>query len=318
MDRILITGSSGQLGSELTIALSNIYGEENVITTDLHKPKYSGHSLKYVNLDVLDKNHLGEIVSENQITQIYHLAAILSASGEKNPNLAWRTNLEGLMNVLDVSKELKVKKVYWPSTIAIFGPNTPKENTPQHTITDPNTVYGISKLTGERLAEYYFYHYGLDVRSLRYPGLIGYKALPGGGTTDYAVDIYYKAILGHTYTCFLKRDTYLPMMYMPDAVKATLELMEADADKIKIRSSYNVTAMSFSPEELYSTILPYYPDFKIKYEPDFRQTIADSWPASIDDSMARSDWGWKPDYDLTQMSEDMIKHLKESDLVIAQ
>ncbi len=315
MEKILITGSSGQLGSELTTALCQAYGEENIVAADIHEPRQKDAYLFFEKVDVIDKNLLAEVVRKNKITQIYHLAAILSATGEKHPGLAWRVNIDGLMNVLDVSRDLKVKKVYWPSSIAVFGPNTPKGNTPQHTVTDPNTVYGISKLTGERLAEYYYYHYGLDVRSLRYPGLIGYKALPGGGTTDYAVDIFHKAIKGEPFLCFLKADTYLPMMYMPDAVRATLELMEADAEKIKIRSSYNIGAMSFSPEEIYNQVRKFYPLLEIVYEPDFRQNIADSWPRGINDSFARNDWGWDHRYDLEKMTEDMIQHLKEKILI---
>ena len=318
MEKILVIGSSGQLGSELTIALSSMYGEGNIIAADLHQPKNNEIHPIFEKLDVIDKKSLSEIVIKYKITQIYHLAAILSATGEKHPGLAWRVNIDGLMNVLDISRDLKVKKVYWPSSIAVFGPNTPKTNTPQHTITDPNTVYGISKLTGERLIEYYYYHYGLDVRSLRYPGLIGYKVLPGGGTTDYAVDIFYKAIKNEKFICFLKKDTVLPMMYMPDAVKATLEIMESEAHRISIRSGYNVSAISLSPAELYDAIKISYPDFRIYYQPDFRQDIADSWPKSIDDSQARMDWGWKHDFDLQKMTEDMILHLKDSELIILQ
>jgi len=316
MEKILVIGSSGQLGSELTMALSNIYGEANIVAADLHKPLRDETHPIFEHLDVIDKKHLAEIMVKHRITQVYHLAAILSATGEKHPGLAWRVNIEGLMNVLDVSRNQKIKKVYWPSSIAVFGPNTPKVNTPQNTITDPNTVYGISKLTGERLAEYYYYHYGLDVRSLRYPGLIGYKALPGGGTTDYAVDIFYKAIRGEKYICFLDKDTSLPMMYMPDAVRATLELMESDSDRITVRSSYNVGAINFSPEDLYVAIKQSYLDFSIDYKPDFRQEIALSWPKSIDDAQARADWGWNPEFDLQKITDDMILHLKDSELVI--
>ncbi len=310
MEKILITGSSGQLGSELTLALSQVYGESNVIATDIHESKNQEVHLFFEKMDVIDKKHLAEVIAKHRITQIYHLAAILSATGEKHPGLAWRVNIDGLMNVLDIARNLQVKKVYWPSSIAVFGPNTPKENTPQHTVTDPNTVYGISKLTGERLIEYYYYHYDLDVRSLRYPGLIGYKALPGGGTTDYAVDIYHKALKGEDFDCFLEKDTYLPMMYMPDAVRATMELMESDANKIRIRSSYNIGAMSFSPEEIYQSVKNHHPDFGIRYNPDFRQAIADSWPENIDDSDARKDWNWDHEFDLDRMTEDMLMNLK--------
>ena len=318
MEKILVIGSSGQLGSELTIELSNVYGESNIISADIHHPQNHEVHPVFKKLDVIDKKLLGEIVRKYKITQIYHLAAILSATGEKQPGLAWRVNIDGLMNVLDVSRDLKVKKVYWPSSIAVFGPHTPKINTPQNTVTDPNTVYGISKLTGERLVEYYYYHYGLDVRSLRYPGLIGYKTLPGGGTTDYAVDIFHKAIKGEKFTCFLNRDTVLPMMYMPDAVKATMEIMESDSDRISVRSSYNIAAISFSPSEISDHVKKIYPDFKIEYMPDFRQEIAESWPNSIDDSQARNDWSWKHNYDLEKMTEDMVLHLKDSELLILQ
>jgi len=318
MEKILVIGSSGQLGSELTVALSNVYGESNIVAADLHKPKNEEIHPIFEKLDVIDKKHLSEIVIKHKITQVYHLAAILSATGEKHPGLAWRVNIDGLMNVLDVCRDLKIKKVYWPSSIAVFGPNTPKDETPQHTITDPNTVYGISKLTGERLIEYYYYHYGLDVRSLRYPGLIGYKALPGGGTTDYAVDIFYKAIKGESYTCFLEKDTYLPMMYMPDAVRATMEIMEADTERLTVRSSYNIGAISFSPEELYKSIKLSYKDFSVEYQPDFRQDIADSWPRSMNDMKAREDWGWNHEFDLRKMTQDMILHLKDSELIILQ
>lgn len=315
MEKILITGSSGQLGSELTVSLSDIYGATNVIAADIHESGKKQEHLQFEKLDVIDKKLLNEVIDRHKITQIYHLAAILSATGEKHPGLAWRVNIEGLMNILDVARDLHVKKVYWPSSIAVFGPNTPKTMTPQHAITDPNTVYGISKLTGERLIEYYYFHYGLDVRSLRYPGLIGFKTMPGGGTTDYAVDIFHKAIRKEKFTCFLSKDTYLPMMYMQDAVRATLEVMESDAEKIHIRSGYNINAMSFSPEDIYNELTNYYPDFTIEYQPDFRQQIADSWPESVDDSNARKDWNWNPEFDLAKMTEDMILHLKDLVLI---
>ncbi len=317
MDKILVTGSSGQLGSELTVELSKIYGEKNVVAADIHKPNKEDVHLYFELLDVIDKKKLAEVVEKHKISQIYHLAAIFSATGEKHPGLAWRVNIEGLMNVLDVSKEKNISKVYWPSSIAVFGPKTPKKNTPQFTVTDPNTVYGISKLTGERLIEYYNTHYHLDVRSLRYPGLIGYKTPPGGGTTDYAVDIYIKAINGKHFDCFLSKGTCLPMMYMPDAVRGTLELMEAQSSAINIRSSYNLSAMSFAPEEIFKTIKKFYPGFTIGYQPDFRQQIAESWPESIDDSAARNDWGWLPQFDLDKMTSDMIEHLKKIVPVIA-
>lgn len=315
MEKILVTGSSGQLGSELTIALSAVYGEGNIIAADIHDPKNDEVHPHFEHLDVIDKAKLAAIVKKYRITQIYHLAAILSATGEKQPGLAWRVNIDGLMNVLDVSRDLKVQKVYWPSSIAVFGPNTPKVKTPQYTVTDPNTVYGISKLTGERLIEYYYYHYGLDVRSLRYPGLIGYKALPGGGTTDYAVDIFHKAIRGERFQCFLNKETLLPMMYMPDAVRATMEIMECDSTRITVRTSYNLAAVSFAPVDIYTEVKKVFPDFSIEYAPDFRQAIADSWPQSIDDSRARQDWDWRHVFDLQEMADDMIQHLKNSTLI---
>jgi nucleoside-diphosphate-sugar epimerase len=309
MEKILVIGALGQLGSELTFELRKIFGETNVIASDIHKPRDPDRIGLFEVLDVMNTTQLSEIVSKYKITQIYNLAAILSANGEKNPKFAWKLNMEGLLNVLDLAVERKLNKIYWPSSIAVFGPNTPVNDTPQHTIMDPNTVYGISKLAGERWCEYYFEKYGVDVRSLRYPGLIGWKSLPGGGTTDYAVDIYHKAIEGKEFNCFLKKDTYLPMMYMPDAIKATIDLMESEATKIKVRSSYNVSGMSFSPEEIANSIKVHYPSFAIQYEPDFRQKIADSWPNSIDDSAARTDWGWKPGYDLSAMTEDILTNL---------
>jgi nucleoside-diphosphate-sugar epimerase len=312
-DTVLVIGACGQLGSELTLELRNMYGGSNVVAADISAPKQADlrDSGPFEKVDVLDTKVLAELASKYKFKQIYHLAAVLSATGEKNPKFAWKLNMEGLFNVLDLSLEHKVEKVYWPSSIAVFGPNTPRQNTPQHTIMDPNTVYGVSKQAGERWCEYYFEKYGLDVRSLRYPGLIGYKALPGGGTTDYAVDIYHKALEGETYECFLSENTYLPMMYMPDALKSTLDLMHAPAEQVKVRSSYNLSAMSFSPDEIAASIRKFIPDFKITYKPDYRQQIADSWPQSIDDSAAQQDWGWKPSYDLDAMTEDMLLNLKK-------
>ena len=309
MSKILIIGSSGQLGTELTTELINIYGEDNVVASDLNKPAELG-SIKYFEpLDVLNKHMLAEIAKTHKITQIYLLAALLSARGEQNPALAWDLNMGGLFKVLDLAREMKMEKVYWPSSIAAFGPHTPRYNTPQHTTMDPNTVYGITKLAGERLCEYYFQKFDIDVRSLRYPGLIGYKSLPGGGTTDYAVDIYHKALAGAKFDCFLEKDSYLPMMYMPDAVKATIDIMHADRYKVNERASYNVSSMSFSPEEIFNSIKKHVPGFDINYKPDYRQAIAESWPANIDDSKARSDWNWKPNYDLEAMTADMLKNL---------
>jgi nucleoside-diphosphate-sugar epimerase len=309
-DRILITGACGQLGSELTLALRNIYGETNVIATDVATPKGEIADGIFEKLDILDSNQLAKLVGTYKVTQIYHLAAILSAAGEKNPKLAWKINMDGTFSVFDVAVEKKIQKVYFPSSIAVFGPNTPPHHTPQYTIMNPRTVYGISKLAGERWCKYYHDNYNLDVRSLRYPGLVSYKTPPGGGTTDYAVDIFYQAIEKQSYTCFLKEDTYLPMMYMPDAIKATLDLMHADADKIKLRGGYNLSGMSFCPSEVAAEIQKHIPEFKIDYVPDFRQKIADSWPQSIDDSKARADWGWKHSYDLPEMTTEMLENLR--------
>lgn len=310
MERVLIIGAAGQLGSELTKALSDMYGGENVIATDINpKALEKFDYCKSTVLDIMDKDSVRNLVKKEQVKQIYHLAAVLSATGEKNPLFAWHLNMESLLFVLELAKEEKLDKVYWPSSIAVFGPNTPKVNTAQYCVKEPNTVYGISKQAGERWCEYYFQKYGVDVRSLRYPGLIGYKSLPGGGTTDYAVDIYHKAIAGEHFVSFLSEDTYLPMMYMPDAIKATLDLMHAPKENVKIRSSYNLSAISFSPKEIYESIKLTYPDFSISYAPDFRQAIADSWPDSIDDSHARADWGWKHEYDLQKMTADILENL---------
>jgi nucleoside-diphosphate-sugar epimerase len=311
-ERILVTGSCGQLGTELVAELRARFGMENVLATDLAAPKNPDFPAgPFENLNVLDRHSLDELISRFQPTQIYHLAAILSAAAEKNPTLAWDVNIAGYMHVLDAARDSKglIKKVYAPSSIAVFGPNTPRWETPQHTITDPTTVYGITKLVDERLADYYFRNYGLDVRSIRYPGLISYKTPPGGGTTDYAVDIFYKVVLEKSFTSFLKPDSALPMMYMPDAIRATLELMDAPSDKIKIRSSYNLGAITFTPAELAEEIRRQFGDFELQYAPDFRQAIADSWPASIDDSAARSDWGWKPEFGLSEMVKDMLFHI---------
>ncbi|RAU84082.1 NAD-dependent epimerase/dehydratase family protein [Pontibacter arcticus] len=312
-DTVLVIGACGQLGSELTMELRNMYGGSNVVAADIAAPKQTDllESGPFETVDVLDKNILAELAAKYKFKQIYHLAAVLSATGEKNPKFAWRLNMDGLFNVLDMALEYKTEKVYWPSSIAVFGPGTPRENTPQHTVMDPNTVYGISKQAGERWCEYYFEKYGLDVRSLRYPGLIGYKALPGGGTTDYAVDIYHQALEAQKYECFLSENTYLPMMYMPDALKATLDLMHAPAEQVKVRSSYNLSAMSFSPKEIAASIQKHIPEFEISYKPDARQQIADSWPKSIDDSAAQQDWNWKPAYTLDTMTEDMLLNLNK-------
>lgn len=307
-DTILVTGACGQIGTELVLALRKIY--KNVIASDLKEPsaelKEGGEFLR---LDVLYKNGLADAVKRFGVNQIYHLAAILSATGEKNPELAWRINMKGLRNILDVSTEMGLKKIFFPSTIAVFGPTTPRVNTPQYTVMEPNTIYGISKQAGERWCDWFYQKRGLDVRSIRYPGLISYKTKAGGGTTDYAVDIFFEAVEKKQYECFLKEDTTLPMMYMPDAIRGTIELMEAPAEKITVRSGYNFAGLSFNPKQLAEEIKKHIPEFSVTYKPDFRQPIADSWPQSIDDSVAQKDWGWKAEYDLAKMSADMIKNI---------
>ena len=312
-EKILVIGASGQIGVELTLALRKIYGNANVIASDLREqnPLLEGTG-PYVALDVMNKEMLHVQVIRQGITQIYLLAAILSATGEKNPNLAWHLNMQGLLNVLDIAREEKLHKVYWPSSIAVFGPTSPKQNCPQQTIIEPVTVYGISKYAGEFWCNYYFQRYGVDVRSIRYPGLISYKSAPGGGTTDYAVEIFHEALEAKQYECFLREDTYLPMMYMPDAIRATIELMEAPAAKIGVRHSYNLSGMSFSPKEIAEEIGKHIPGFTISYKPDYRQEIADGWPQSIDDSVAREDWGWKEEFDLAAMTKDMLVNLRAS------
>ena len=310
MDKILVIGAAGQLGSELTRSLADQFGGDQVIATDLRATASEQFPFcRFEVLDVMDKDALGSLVKKEKVTQIYHLAAVLSATGERNPQFAWQLNMDSLLHVLELAKECGLDKIYWPSSIAVFGPGTPKINTPQFCEKNPNTVYGISKLAGEGWCNYYFEKYGVDVRSLRYPGLIGYKSLPGGGTTDYAVDIYHKAIAKQPFTCFLSEGTYLPMMYMPDAIKTTLDLMNAPREAGKIRSSSNLAGISFSPKEIFESIRKQVPGFEIKYQSDFRQAIADSWPDSIDDSRAQADWGWKPSYDLDSMSSDILKHL---------
>lgn len=311
---VLVIGACGQLGLELTQALRLRYGAANVIAADVRTPEHPGLLADgpFELLDVLDRPRLHELIRRYQPRQVYHLAALLSATAEKNPQFGWRLNMDGLLNVLDAAVEHKVAQVYWPSSIAVFGPTTPRDHTPQLTIMNPNTVYGISKLAGEQWCEWYHQKYGLDVRSLRYPGLIGYKSLPGGGTTDYAVDIYHKAVAGEDFECFLQADTYLPMMYMPDALQATLDLMHAPAEQITVRSSYNLGAMSFSPADMAASIRQHIPEFGIRYRPDARQQIANSWPRSIDDTRARQDWGWQPAYDLSRMTADMLAHLAVS------
>lgn len=311
--KILIIGACGQIGTELTQKLRQIYGVENVVASDIRKL-----NIDVVNdgifevVNALDYNQIEHLIEKYQITDVYLMAALLSATAEKNPAFAWDLNMNSLFHVLNLAKAGKIKKIYWPSSIAVFGPTTPRNNTPQYTIMEPSTVYGISKQTGERWCEYYHKQYGVDVRSLRYPGLISWSTPPGGGTTDYAVDIYHKAITEGKFTSFLSENSGLPMMYMDDAIKATIGIMQAPAKDIKIRSSYNLSAMSFTPAEIAEEIKKHYPDFSIDYAPDFRQQIADSWPASIDDSRAREDWGWQNDFDLDSMTTEMFKQLKEN------
>ena len=309
-ENILVIGACGQLGTELVESLRTIYGDSNVVASDIRQSEHAVFKQgPFENLDILDKNRLSEILTKYQPKQVYHLAALLSATAEAKPKLGWTLNMDGLFNVLDAAVDFKIGKVYWPSSIAVFGPGTPVNHTPQNCVMDPNTIYGISKLAGERYCEYYFQKRGVDVRSLRYPGLIGHKSDPGGGTTDYAVSIYHDALQTGVHNCFLKDNTELPMLYMPDALKATLDIMHAPAEQIKIRSSYNLAGMSFSPAEITAAIQQYIPNFKTEYNPDSRQAIADSWPNSIDDTEARKDWGWKPDFDLDKMTKDMLVNL---------
>ncbi len=309
--KTLIIGASGQIGIELTQILRERRGNDQVIASDIRQSDAPEHNTgPYEIMNVLDKDELERTVRRHQISEVYLLAALLSATGEKKPALAWDLNMNGLFNVLELAKAGQIKKIFWPSSIAVFGPTTPPRNTPQHTVMEPNTVYGISKLAGERWCEYYHEKYGVDVRSIRYPGLIGYKSEPGGGTTDYAVDIFYNAIDKGRYDCFLKSDTMLPMMMMEDAIRATLSLMEAEPDQIKIRSSYNLSGCSFTPAELAAVIQKEIPEFKITYNPDFRQQIADSWPGSIDDKEAREDWGWKATFDLNALVTTMLREIR--------
>lgn len=308
-EKILIMGANGQIGLELAETCRTVYGEDNVITSDI-RPLENQVGI-FEKLDVMDKQAMYDIMKKHGITQVYLLAALLSATAEQKPKLAWDLNMEGLFHVLDAAKEGIIKKVYWPSSIAVFGPTTPRDLTPQYTVMEPNTIYGISKQAGERFCEYYHQKYGVDVRSIRYPGLIGYKSAPGGGTTDYAVHIYHEALKSKTYTCFLSENTELPMMFMPDAIRATLELMEAPAEKVKIRSSYNVAGISFDPKGIAASIQKHIPEFTIQYNPDFRQAIADSWPRSINDAEARAHWGWKPRFDLDAMTKEMLENLAQ-------
>jgi nucleoside-diphosphate-sugar epimerase len=310
-EKILVIGASGQIGVELTLALRKIYGNASVVASDLREEndllKGTG---PYVSLDVMNKEMLHVQVIRQNITQIYLLAAILSATGEKNPGLAWHLNMQGLLNVLDIARDEKLQKVYWPSSIAVFGPTSPRQNCPQQTIIEPITVYGISKYAGEFWCNYFHRRFNVDIRSIRYPGLISYKSAPGGGTTDYAIEIFNEAMENEKYNCFLKADTYLPMMYMPDAIRATIELMEAPAERISVHTSYNVAGITFSPSEIGAEIKKHIPGFEIDFSPDYRQAIADSWPESIDDSVAKKDWGWRSEFDLSRMTTDMLLNLR--------
>ncbi|OAB31431.1 Nucleoside-diphosphate-sugar epimerase [Flavobacterium fryxellicola] len=309
--KILIIGACGQIGTELTQKLRSIYGTENVIASDIRKLNIDVvNSGPFEVVNALDFNQIEHLVELHQITDVYLMAALLSATAEKNPAFAWDLNMNSLFHVLNLAKAGKIKKIFWPSSIAVFGPTTPKENTPQYTIMEPSTVYGISKQAGERWCEYYHNIFGVDVRSIRYPGLISWSSPPGGGTTDYAVDIFHKALADKTYECFLSSETKMPMMYMDDAIAATIKIMQAPVEEIKIRSSYNLAAMSFTPTEIAAEIQKHIPEFTVTYNPDFRQKIADSWPASIDDAEARKDWNWKHEFDLESMTTNMLEHLK--------
>jgi nucleoside-diphosphate-sugar epimerase len=310
--KILIIGACGQIGTELTQQLRAIYGVENVIASDIRKLNIDVvNSGPFEVVNALDFNQIQHLVEIHKIDEVYLMAALLSATAEKNPSFAWDLNMNSLFHVLNLAKAGKIKKIFWPSSIAVFGPTTPKENTPQYTIMEPSTVYGISKQSGERWCEYYHNVFGVDVRSIRYPGLISWSSPPGGGTTDYAVDIFYKALSEKKYDCFLSSETKMPMMYMEDAIAATIQIMQAPAEQVKIRSSYNLAAMSFTPTELATEIKKHIPEFNISYNPDFRQKIADSWPASIDDSSARKDWNWCHKFDIESMTNDMLEHLKK-------
>lgn len=307
---ILIIGACGQIGTELTLALRSQYGNDNVIASDIREGSESlMESGPFEILDATDYDTLEEVIAYYEINEVYLMAAMLSATAEKFPMRAWNLNMNSLFNVLNLAKEKKIDKIFWPSSIAVFGPNTPKEHTNQNTIMEPSTVYGISKQSGERWCEYYFNKFNVDVRSIRYPGLISWKTMPGGGTTDYAVEIYHKALSDGHYTCFLKEDTALPMMFMDDAIRATLQIMQAEEEQIKVRSSYNLSAMSFTPEQMAVSIQKQIPNFQIAYEPDFRQAIADSWPSSIDDSKAQQDWNWKAEFDLEKTTKEMLGNL---------
>jgi len=312
MKKILVLGACGQIGTELVLALRQKNGEESVIAADLKNdcPPIINNG-PYIQLDALDKQQVRSYIIENNVKEVYLLAALLSATAEKNPDFAWKLNMEGLFTILDLAKEKHIDKIFWPSSIAVFGPTTPADKTPQYTIMEPSTVYGISKLAGERWCEYYHNKHQVDVRSLRYPGLISYKSPPGGGTTDYAIDIFHKATSGIDYDCFLSETSALPMLFMDDAIRATIELMEAPSKQIKIRSSYNLAGISFTPKELSEAIKKQLPNFNITYNPDFRQAIADSWPNSIDDAITEQHWGWKARFDLPKIVDEMIKNIKK-------
>ena len=311
MSKILVIGSSGQIGTELVIELRKTHGSDQVVASDIRSPLdevlYGG---PFEELNVLDFEQLKKVIKKHDIKEVYLLAALLSATAEKKPELAWKINMEGLLNLLELAKSKLINKIFWPSSIAVFGPNTPPKNTPQQTIMDPTTVYGISKLSGERWCEYYYKNFGIDVRSIRYPGLISYKGAPGGGTTDYAVEIFHHAIKHNNYVCFLEKNLALPMMYMDDAIRATIELMEADEQKITIRSSYNVSGITLSPYEIAEEIKKVIPAFEISYNTDFRNEIAKSWPSQINDQIARKDWGWRPNFDLQGITKIMLEELK--------
>lgn len=310
--KILIIGASGQIGSELTLALRELYGRDSVLASDIKEgSKELMNSGPFIKIDATHKEEIANCIAFHKVTDVYLMAALLSATAEKHPDLAWNLNMKSLSHILELARDKKIKKIFWPSSIAVFGPTTPKKNTPQHTIMEPNTVYGITKLAGERWCEYFYNKHGVDVRSVRYPGVISHKTLPGGGTTDYAIDIFHKAVKNKAYTCFLKEDVMLPMMFMDDAIKATIEIMNAKKEDIKIRSSYNLAAISFSPKEIAASIKEHLPNFTINYKPDFRQGIAEGWPNSIDDSEAKKDWNWKHNYNLEDITVEMINNLKK-------
>ena len=308
-NKILVIGSSGQIGTDLCLSLERIYGAENIICSDLNPPKEKNHRKNFIKLDVLDNEMLTKKVKEENISEIYLLAASLSALAEKNVLISWELNMNSLINVLELARKKIIKKIFWPSSIAVFGPDSPKLNTPQNTTLNPSSIYGITKLAGEKLCQYYYDKFDVDVRSLRLPGLIGWRSLAGGGTTDYAVEIFYHALKNNDYTCFLSKETVLPMMYMDDAIEAILKIMTAKKESIKIRTSYNISAVSFTPKELEKQIKIYFPIFNVKFKPDYRQKIADSWPDSIDDQEAKVDWGWKENFNLEKLSSEMFKNL---------